>query len=48
MLSIMEGLESYTPESDKWHTYFRRLYLLSMGEFRTEVEVEKMEAKEEP
>lgn len=37
MLTILEGLESFEPTSEKWHTYFRRLYLFSMGEFKTEV-----------
>merc|ERR1712110_474759 len=42
MLIIMEGLESYAPDSEKWHTFLRRLYLLSMGEYRTEKEPEKV------
>lgn len=46
MLIIMEGLESYAPDSEKWHTFLRRLYLLSMGEYRTEKEPEKVEDEE--
>ena len=44
MLAIMEGLESYPIDSDKWRSHLRRLYLFSMGEFKTE-RVEK-ETKE--
>ena len=49
MLTLMEGLKSNAPESDKWHAYFRRLYLLSMGEFSPEpAKILKMQAKENP
>ena len=41
MLGIMEGLESYSTDSNNWHMYLRRLYLLSMGEYKTEIEEEK-------
>ena len=35
MLGILEGLESYQPDSEKWRQFLRRLYLLTMGEFTT-------------
>lgn len=36
MMSILEGLESYPCETEQWHSYLMRLYLLSMGLFRGE------------
>ena len=45
MLSLMEGLESFSTDSEKWRSYLRRLYLFSMGEFKTE---EDREERKEP
>ena len=45
MLGLMEGLESFSTDSEKWHSFLRRLYLFSMGEFKTE---EDREERKEP
>ena len=35
-MSILEGLESYPSDSEQWQSRLRRMYLLSMGVFKTE------------
>ena len=45
MLGILEGLESFQPDSEKWRQFLRRLYLLSMGEYTTEDDQPNEESK---
>ena len=45
MLGILEGLESFQPDSEKWRQFLRRLFLLSMGEYTTEEDQLNEESK---
>ena len=47
MLGILEGLESFQPDSEKWRQFLRRLFLLTMGEYRAEEDQAREERKEE-
>ena len=45
-MSVLDGLESYPIETDQWQSRLRQLYLLSMGVFRFEGDIDADDAME--
>ena len=42
-MAVLEGLESYPQETEQWKSHLRKLYLLSMGNYKMQGEKQKEE-----